>query len=124
MPINLRSATRTARKWHHCDICGGMVKIGEKHHVSTNVFDGRVYDFRTCIPCQTDRIVSEVYDWAGGPDEGVTAETAWEWAHEARHAGPGHPEIVRMANDLLRRAGCQCERCEELVSSPAQPDRP
>lgn len=112
MPTNLREATRTARKVHHCGMCAAPIKVGERHHVSTNAFDGRVYDFRTCEPCRQDRIVSEVYDWAGMPDEGVDFESAREWAHDARAAGPGHPETVRMAEDYLRRCGCACERCE------------
>lgn len=115
MPTQLRATTRTARKVHYCSLCGGMVKVGEKYHVSTNVFDGRVYDWRTCLPCQTDGIINEVYDWAGMPDEGVDSESAHDWAHEARHADPGHPKIVRMAEDFLRRQGCNCETCEQLT---------
>jgi hypothetical protein len=115
MPTELRAATRTARKVHHCGMCGGMIKVGERHHVYTNVYDGRVYDFRTCEPCREDSIVNEVHAWAYYPDEGVTVEDAEEWAHEARNAGTG-PQI-RMAEDLLRRNGCACERCEQ----PAPP---
>jgi hypothetical protein len=115
MPIQLKAATRVARKEHRCGMCGGMIKVGERHHVYTNVYDGRVYDFRTCEPCREDSIVNEVHAWAYYPDEGVTVEDAEEWAHEARNAGTG-PQI-RMAEDLLRRNGCACERCEQ----PAPP---
>lgn len=115
MPTQLREATRVARKAHRCSLCGGAIKAGDSHHVSTNVWDGRVYDWRTCTPCNADGIIHEVYDWAGQPDEGVDGESAWEWAHDARLAGPGHPEVVRMADDFLRRRGCECERCMRVL---------
>ena len=120
MVTQLRGATRTARKAYRCHMCTAAIEPGERYHVSTNVFDGRLYDFRVCDPCREDRITSEVFYWCGMPDEGVTAEDAWEWAHEARHAGSSHPEIVHMAEDWLRRCDCQCERCVD--TSPERAD--
>lgn len=113
VPEQLREAERVARKVHHCEMCTAMIRVGERHHVSTNVFDGRVYDWRTCAACRADGIVIEVYDWAGMPDEGVDQESAREWAHDAVQAGPGHPKIVAMAKAYLRRCGCRCERCDQ-----------
>lgn len=113
MPTQLREAARVARKAHACSLCVGVIAVGDKHHVSTNVWDGRVYDWRTCIACATDGIIHEVYDWAGQPDEGVGEDTAQEWAHEARRAGPSHPKVVQMAEAFLRRRACNCESCEE-----------
>lgn len=83
MPTTLREATRTARKPHRCDLCDGLIAVGEQHHVSTNVYDGRVYDWRTCAACKRDRVIAYVYDWAGFPDEGVGYDTALEWAADA-----------------------------------------
>lgn len=110
MPTQLREATRTARKVHHCGGCGVIIKIGERHHVSTNVWDGRVYDWRTCEACHRDNIVGEVYFWAGSPDEGVDIESAWEWAHE--HCSLVSP-LGQAASDWIERNGCTCERCGE-----------
>jgi hypothetical protein len=117
MPEQIRESIRSARKAYHCGTCVSVISVGESHHVSTNVFDGRVYDWRTCAACSADGILAEVYDWAGMPDEGVDSDSAQEWAHEAQNAGPGHPEIVRMATAFLVRFGCGCERCEHRSKS-------
>ena len=115
MVTQLREATRTARKPHRCGACNVVIGVGESHHVSTNVFDGRVYDWRECAGCAEDRIVSEVYFWCGQPDEGVDFESAWEWAHESRD----DPTYGAMALRWLARSGCSCERCETGVRPPA-----
>lgn len=112
MPEQLKEATRKARKAHCCSLCVGQIAVGEEYHVSTNVFDGRVYDWRTCADCRRDRVLAEVYDWAGMPDEGVDTDSALDWAHDAVLAGPGHPSIVESAAAFLARVGCACERCE------------
>lgn len=104
MPTQLGSATRTARKMHHCGLCGAMIKVDEHHHVSTNVFDARVYDFRTCSACEADGICAAVYVWCHYPSEGVVLEEAWEWAHEHRGEPP--------ADRYLSRCGCTCEHCK------------
>lgn len=107
MPTQLREATRIARKAYRCSMCNGAIEAGTSHHVSTNLFDGRVYDWRTCRSCVEDNIVSEVYFWAGSPDEGVGFEQAWEWAHDHRD----DPALGREASALLARCACKCERC-------------
>jgi hypothetical protein len=107
MPIQLKATTRVARKEHRCGMCNAVIKVGESHHVSTNLFDGRVYDWRECDGCTADSIVSEVYDWAGYPDEGVTFESAWEWAHENTAAKDA--EIARKASNFIRRCACTTE---------------
>ena len=77
-------ATRRARKVHRCGMCTKRIEIGELHRVSTNVYDGRVYDWRECLTCDRDGICMLVHDWTGGyHDEGVSAENAVEWAEEA-----------------------------------------
>ena len=109
MPTCLREATRSARKTHRCGSCNGVITVGQRHHVSTNLWNGRVYDWRTCEACQEDRIVEEVYYWAGSPDEGVGYESAWEWAHEfSTETGA----VGDAARRWLVRSGCACERCE------------
>ena len=109
MPELLRETYRVARKPHRCGGCNGEIKVGERHHVSTNAWDGRVYDWRTCAACADDNIVSEVYFWAGSPDEGVDYESAWEWAHECRT----HEDVGEIARAWLTRSGCECEQCYE-----------
>lgn len=80
----IAEAIRTARKVHHCGMCGRQIKVGEKHSASTNVYDGRVYTWRECMACDRDGICNYAHDWSGGyHDEGVNYEVAQEWAEEA-----------------------------------------
>lgn len=108
MVTQLREATRRAAKEHRCGMCNGTISVGEEYRVSTNVFDGRVYDFRECTACAKDGIVHEVYAWAYSPSEGVDGEQAWEWAHEHRD----HDLLGAAALAWLARNGCTCERCQ------------
>lgn len=107
MPTTLREATRRARKQYRCGMCNTPIAVGEKHHVSTNLWDGRVYDWRECAGCGADNICAEVYYWAGYPDEGVDYESAWEWAHEMRDDA----KAGEIARRFIDRGGCTCERC-------------
>ena len=109
----LRSATRRARKPHRCGMCATAIPVGDLHQVSTNVYDGRVYDWRECLPCDRDGIVGLVHDWSGGSyDDGVSYEQAAEWAQEAvtwprhwlRYGRDIHPAERFAARAWLARA--------------------
>lgn len=82
MPNLIREATRKARKAYRCAICTGPINPGDTCRVSTYVYDGSLYDFRCCQPCDADNITAIVWHWCGRPDEGVTEEDAIEWARE------------------------------------------
>ena len=84
----LREATRTARKAHYCGMCWRIIKVGDLHRVSTNVYDGRVYDWRECLPCHRDGVCALVHTWWGQPDEGVDVESARDWAEEVAVGWP------------------------------------
>ena len=103
MPETLRATAPKARKDHLCGTCNRTITAGERYHLSANLYDGRVYDWRECSDCIADAITNEVYAWAGSPDEGVGFEQAEGWAHD----NPS-PEAAR----FLVRMGCQCEQCE------------
>lgn len=119
MVTQLHEGTRTARKVHRCGMCSQTIKVGERHHVSTNVWDGRVYDWRECAGCARDSICSYVHDWSGCYyEEGVGYEQAAEWADEAvgwpghwlRYGRGIHPaERVAARNWLARAAGGEGE---------------
>lgn len=80
----LRETDRRAGKAHRCGLCLGVIHRGDWHHVQTNVYDGRVYDWRTCRHCLRDHVITYVWDWSGGYyDEGVDYESAMEWAPDA-----------------------------------------
>lgn len=115
MITEVRSGNRKARKLHRCGMCAARIEIGEEHHVSTNAYDGRIYDWRECLPCRRDGICSEVYAWTGGYyDEGVDYEQAHEWAHENRD----DPKIGDAARRWLERDGCDCESCSPEKENP------
>lgn len=85
MPTQLRErAVRKARKEHRCSTCTARISAGESYWSSTNLYDGRVYDWKSCSSCQEDHIIDEVYHWAGQPDEGVLTEDCLEWAEEVK----------------------------------------
>lgn len=86
--MSLRESTRTAAKVHRCGMCAKVIRIGEQHHVSTNLYDGRVYDWRECHWCQRDRICATVHAWWGDPSEGVNFDSACEWAEEVALGWP------------------------------------
>lgn len=88
MVKTLRETTRRAAKAHHCEMCGAMIRVGDLHHVSTNLYDGRVYDWRECIWCHRDSICATVHAWWGHPDEGVGYDSARDWAEEVALGWP------------------------------------
>lgn len=102
MSTLLNTSRPKARKAHRCGMCEGQIVPGETYRRDTYKADD-LYDFITCDPCEKDGIVTKVCAWCRDPSEGVTSETAWEWAHE----GPS-PEAERW----LARHGCRCESCQ------------
>lgn len=122
MVQQLKEVTRRARKQHRCGMCSAAINPSDLHRVSTNLYDGRVYDWRECLPCDRDVVVNLVHDWTGGyHDEGVGFEQACEWAEEAVEwpltwdPRPSHCRVIsgseRLAarNWLARAAGGEGE---------------
>lgn len=88
--ITLRSSRPVARKAHYCDLCGTKILPGQSYDRQTNVFDGRVYDWKMCLECVL--VLSAVFDWLGdfAYDQGVGTDEADEWSSEC----PGDPLAV------------------------------
>jgi hypothetical protein len=112
--LTLENGRRRAGKRHSCGLCLAAIEPGDLHAFQTNVFDGRVYTWRDCLPCDRDGVLGYVHDWTGGYDEGVDYEAAAEWAEEAvewpRHwLRPGRSvtttERVAARNWLARATG-------------------
>ena len=101
----LRETRPKARKPHRCSLCTGPIHPGDTYNRSTNIYDGRIYDWLTCQPCLEDGIFNIVWDWSYGTfyDEGIDADAAHEWAYEA--VIHGSPDDQRAAKDYLERAG-------------------
>lgn len=77
----LERATRTARKEHWCELCRRTIRPGEQYERQTNIYDGRLYDFKTCAHCReliahAPASLQEDIDWA---DEGYSQDTILEW---------------------------------------------
>ena len=103
--LQLGHTVRAARKPYWCGMCNASIKVGDRHSVSTNVYDGRAYDWRECLPCDRDGIVSLVHDWSGGYwDEGVNYENASEWADEVIGGWFKRPAERAAARRWLARA--------------------
>lgn len=72
----------TARKAHRCQLCAGRITHGSRYYAQTNVYDGRIYTFKTCQWCEESGVINEVSDWSGWLDEGVYEDMVIEWADE------------------------------------------
>jgi hypothetical protein len=46
--VLLRSKEVKARKQYKCNLSGKIIKKGELYNCQVNVYDGEIYDFRTC----------------------------------------------------------------------------
>lgn len=88
MTTVLKSARPTARKPHWCDLCGTRIEPGEIYDRQTNAYDGRVYDWLTCLPCLP--VFSATVTWVNDPyrDEGFGTEDADDWAREYQAENP------------------------------------
>lgn len=102
MPTLLREKMVTARKTRSCMTCGATaIHPGEQYRRSTYVYDGRVYDWVGCKPC--DEIQDLVYSWWDSPEDGIGADEYVEWAWEFED-DPQHGEAARAFLERRRQA--------------------
>lgn len=99
----LGSTVRRAAKNHRCQMCDAAIRPGQHHQVTSCVYDGRAYDWRECLACSRDRVITWAHDWAGWPEEGVDFDTVREWADEALWRSR-RPRERRAARAWLARA--------------------
>jgi hypothetical protein len=64
----------TARKTHQCDICGGVIGIGDRYHRQRGIFDGDPYTSKghhLCVKAngRVRRDLDLVLDESPDPDE-------------------------------------------------------
>ena len=79
----LRQKLVKARVEHGCLVCTGTaIHAGETYLRSTYAYDGRVYDWVLCSNCEA--MTSDVWDWSNQDDDGIGADTYYEWASEYR----------------------------------------
>ena len=83
MPTVLDVTNPTARKPHTCDLCGAPIAPGEKYERQRCVYDGHMYAWLTCVPCQ--EVAHQAWEYYADTidyDEGLGTETCDEWAHD------------------------------------------
>lgn len=81
MPQRLSDSMPKARKEHKCQACFITIHPGEVYSNETYVYEGRVYTWKTCIPCVL--LCDTVYNWYA-EDWGVGPEEYLEWSLENR----------------------------------------
>lgn len=81
MPDLVKTRTPRARKPPWCDACQTRtIAPGQTYRRDTYTYDGRIYDWPTCEPCEV--ITTLVFVWAGHPEEGVGADSYEGWAQD------------------------------------------
>lgn len=85
MPDVINETIRKAKKEHICDYCGLKISIGEQYEEQTNVYDGRLYHWRSHVSCSKLTRLLKMFDdcWY---DEGLTAENFRESVKGYLHA--------------------------------------
>ena len=76
----LKDSYPTARKEHHCQLCGGVIKKGERYHRQSCVLDGQAYDFINHTKCEKIASKLDMFGrtWSDGVDSGVFDEFVWD----------------------------------------------
>jgi hypothetical protein len=77
--LQLREKDVKAIKEHKCNYCNRIVEKGEVYNNSTNVHDGRIYDWKGHLDCMELANELKMYDDC---DEGVTSEDFMEYVNE------------------------------------------
>lgn len=96
----IRTSTPVARKVHRCRCCGApAVQPGDKYKRDTLVYDGRIYDWVSCVECSA--LFATVWDWSDGGEDGIGPEQYAEWALDYAD----DPEHGEKARAYLLRAG-------------------
>lgn len=97
----LRDGYPKARKEYTCKLCTCTIRVGEVYYNQQNAYEGTVYIWRECLPCNDSEVARLVSAWMMNPEEGMWWEDAYEWATDAVKAGPG--EVQLAAQDYLNR---------------------
>ncbi len=66
-----------ARTPHTCNLCVRVIQPGETYERQTNLFDGRIYTFKTCAHCQ-QLAALYLHEW-WDDDAGYGPETVDSW---------------------------------------------
>lgn len=99
MSIVLARSETVARKTHTCWVCGpGAIRPGDKYLRSSNVYDGRAYTLKYCLPCAG--LEGEAWGWAGETDDGYGPQDFIDWATEYRDTDPRASALLERVNRI------------------------
>lgn len=76
----IREVRRIARRGPRCSLCWRTIGKGEDYRCSTNVYDGRIYNWNECAHCEAFRKLTDYWGidlaWS---DEGYSSDTVEEF---------------------------------------------
>lgn len=93
----IKEQTPTARKQHHCYFCGGLIEVGTKYNRSTNVYDGRIYDWISHIVCE--KVAHELDMYSNCDDDGLSADSFSAYIDEYVYENHYDNDIDDIAED-------------------------
>jgi|SRR6476646_6684230 len=71
---------RTARKPHHCELCGRQIESGERYLHQRNKEYGDIWTWRNCAHC--DPLLGLLCNLGYADDYGVTMDVVSDWEPE------------------------------------------
>lgn len=121
-----RDTVRTARKEHKCELCGAIVRKGEKYHDKAGNEFGDVVCSKECEKCQS--VIDEYFNSNSNyRDEGYCADWLRDWwrdykCDDCKHIqqvdnGNGNPEYSR-CDEMTHY--CRCENFEAQDAESAK----
>ena len=110
--VQFAESRPVARKAHRCNMCARMIAPGETYWASRNIYDGRVYTWKTCAHC----------------DAAITATSLGDYLYDCDYDGDGYgPDDVAEWEPQDRREcviKSQWKRGWRYYNGPARPRRP
>ena len=106
----IRESVVRSRKRHTCNLCGGIIPARAEYNMQINVYDGRLYTWRTHLHCQS--LCGKIWNYVD-PDEGMTYDRFQEAVAQLMHTFycPYHcDEYFKQDDDCDRGFDAECVR--------------
>lgn len=82
-PRLLKATRPKARKANRCSLCAGPINPGDPYLRESLSYNGFMYEWLTCTPCDTDNVTYLITAWAEGDlEDGIFLEAARKWAED------------------------------------------
>lgn len=114
----------TAIKEHTCCECRGTIRIGEKYHLFSGVWDGEAYTFKTCAECEQLR--NDICATIRDRDEYPPFQHLYEHVFESRDTQwvSRFMDTRRKRNSPESPNGWMEKREKELKAPPPKKEEP